>query len=85
MGLIRSIIIAPFKITKKGIVATKNLVMPNNEEIPIIAVVKTNYHGAYEYFFEGKADTQRYKDYLIVWKKGTKEDVKKKILKEIGV
>jgi hypothetical protein len=79
MGIITGILKLPFKGAKKVI----GLVKTKEEKIPIIAVAKTNYPKAYEYYFEDVGDTSYWKGFTIVWKKGTKEEEKKKWLEEL--
>jgi len=79
MGLLGNIIKSPFKGVKKVV----GLINTTDEDIPIIAIVRTSYPGAYDYFFEGKGDTSYWRGHTIVWKKGTKDEKKKKVLDDL--
>lgn len=79
MGLLTSLVKGPFK----GIKKVAGLINKDDNSVPIIAVVRTNYPSAYEYFFEGVGETSYWRGMTIVWKKGTKEEQKKKVMEEL--
>jgi hypothetical protein len=85
MGFIKNIIKLPFKGIKKAGQTVGGLINGSKEsDSPIIAVVETENPNAYDYFFESfGTPTTRFMGYTIVWKKGTKEDEKKKTMEEL--
>ena len=85
MGILGSIIKAPFRLGKKAVSA---IIPEGDSPIESVAKINGNYEAFRQYYETLGNDVSSFKNYAVVWKKGVGDKQKIKVLselKELGI
>jgi hypothetical protein len=86
MGILKTVVTAPFRLIGAGVKGTKNLIVPNsnsNSEIEMVMKTPSNPQATEQYFDSIGNSTSYFKNYMIVWRPNTPEKNKQKVLGEL--
>jgi hypothetical protein len=86
MGILKTVVTAPFRLIGAGVKGTKNLIIPNNNpnsEIELVMKTPSNPQATEQYFDSLGNSSSYFKNYMIIWKSNTPEKNKQKVLSEL--